>query len=124
MLIGKYPFTTTKEENHVELFKKMLNSDFSIPHHVSAEAKDLLRRMLAPENSRASFDLILFHPWIKSFIQQDHIFVSSSKATTTHNIKQKKKGNKRKKVLRVIKKGIRLVFLGPYPPPPRNYYYH
>ncbi|KAI9488033.1 hypothetical protein BDB00DRAFT_877878 [Zychaea mexicana] len=62
MLVGKHPFTAPNDR---KLFSKMLHGDFSIPHQLSDDAKDLLRRMLAPGNARASLDLVLFHPWLK-----------------------------------------------------------
>ncbi|KAG2225784.1 hypothetical protein INT45_011452 [Circinella minor] len=62
MLVGKYPFNAVNDR---KLFSKMMYGDFSIPQQLSDDAKDLLRRMLAPGNARASLDLILFHPWLK-----------------------------------------------------------
>ncbi|KAI9264399.1 kinase-like domain-containing protein [Phascolomyces articulosus] len=64
MLVGKYPFIASTDR---KLFKKMLSADFSIPSHLSEDAKDLLRRMLAPDTTRASLDLVLFHPWLKPY---------------------------------------------------------
>ncbi|ORY97711.1 kinase-like domain-containing protein [Syncephalastrum racemosum] len=65
MLVGKFPFIASSDR---KLFKKMLHADFSIPHSLSEDAQDLLRRMLAPESSRASLDLVMFHPWLKSYM--------------------------------------------------------
>ncbi|KAI8074376.1 kinase-like domain-containing protein [Gongronella butleri] len=62
MLVGAYPFKG--DTTHV--VRKMAQADFSIPDHLSHDAKDLLRRMLAPKSSRASMDLVLFHPWLKA----------------------------------------------------------
>lgn len=31
------------------------------------DVKDLLRRLLAPDSTRASLDLIIFHPWLKPY---------------------------------------------------------
>ncbi|KAL7320449.1 hypothetical protein PS15m_000338 [Mucor circinelloides] len=64
MLVGKYPFSAANDQ---QLFKKMLHSDFSIPNELSDDAKDIIKRMLAPDSSRASLDLIIYHPWIKSY---------------------------------------------------------
>ncbi|KAK4511390.1 UDP-glucose 6-dehydrogenase 4 [Mucor velutinosus] len=64
MLVGKYPFSAANDQ---QLFKKMLHSDFSIPNELSDDAKDIIKRMLAPDSSRASLDLIIYHPWIKYY---------------------------------------------------------
>ncbi|CEP12549.1 hypothetical protein [Parasitella parasitica] len=64
MLVGRYPFSASNDQ---QLFKKMLNSDFSIPNELSEDAKDLIKRMLAPDSSRASLDLIIYHPWLKPY---------------------------------------------------------
>ncbi|KAI8647019.1 hypothetical protein BD408DRAFT_439517 [Parasitella parasitica] len=64
MLVGRYPFSASNDQ---QLFKKMLNSDFSIPNELSEDAKDIIKRMLAPDSSRASLDLIIHHPWLKPY---------------------------------------------------------
>ncbi|ORZ01061.1 kinase-like domain-containing protein [Syncephalastrum racemosum] len=64
LLIGKYPFSGAPD--HRKLFVKMLHGDFRMPSHLSEDAKDLLRRMLAPDAARASLDLVIFHPWLRS----------------------------------------------------------
>ncbi|KAI9479549.1 kinase-like domain-containing protein [Zychaea mexicana] len=64
MLVGKYPFVASTDR---KLFKKMQSADFGIPSSLSEDAKDLLRRMLAPDTTRASLDLVLFHPWLRSY---------------------------------------------------------
>lgn len=119
MLVGNYPFSTTG--SHKELFKKMLHSDFRIPHSLSEDAKDLLRRMLAPESARASLDLILFHPWIRSNINP-HLS-EEEKVPQQHRAVKEKKIKKKNRVMGAFKKAIRLVFFGPYPPPKRDAYY-
>ncbi|CAO3650220.1 unnamed protein product [Mucor fragilis] len=117
MLVGKYPFSAANDQ---QLFKKMLHSDFSIPNELSDDAKDIIKRMLAPDSSRASLDLIIYHPWIKSYrpLLLDHyhnsnnhnnnhtgntmkanrpIFINNNNNTTTSkrpplsNIQQKKR---------------------------------
>ncbi|CAO3589960.1 unnamed protein product [Absidia cylindrospora] len=65
MLVGKYPFQT--DNDHRLLSTKMQHIDVGIPSHLSSDAKDLLRRMLAPNHSRASLDLVMFHPWLKPY---------------------------------------------------------
>ncbi|KAH8548570.1 hypothetical protein BGW37DRAFT_523337 [Umbelopsis sp. PMI_123] len=64
MLIGRYPFSAPNDK---ELFRKMLTADFTIPDEFSDNVKDLLRRLLAPDYTRASLDLIIFHPWLKPY---------------------------------------------------------
>ncbi|KAJ8663246.1 hypothetical protein O0I10_000484 [Lichtheimia ornata] len=64
MLVGRYPFVANNDR---KLFKKMLSADFSLPQDCSEDAKDLLRRMLAPDTTRASLDLVLHHPWVNPF---------------------------------------------------------
>jgi serine/threonine protein kinase len=81
MLVGKYPFSA---ENDQQLFKKMLRGNFSIPPELSEDARDLLRRMLAPDMTRASLDLVIYHPWIKSYrpLLLDQYY-TTSKATSS-----------------------------------------
>lgn len=96
MLVGHYPFKDTK--SHLETFEKMHKSDFNIPKSLSAEVTDLLIHMLNPSSTnRASFEFIRSHPWLNPI-----------------------KNTKKKKVIKTIKKVIRIVFRGPYPPP--SYY--
>lgn len=42
-----------------------------IDHHIcllaSVDVKDLLKCLLAPDSTRASLDLIIFHPWLKPY---------------------------------------------------------
>lgn len=64
MLVGKYPFSAVNDQ---QLFKKMLLSQFTIPSELSQDAKDLLKRMLAPDMTRASLDLIIYHPWLQPY---------------------------------------------------------
>ncbi|RCH78853.1 hypothetical protein CU098_005866, partial [Rhizopus stolonifer] len=83
MLVGKYPFTAANDQ---QLFKKMLHCDFSIPAELSEDAKDILRRMLAPVSIRASLDLIIYHPWIKPYrhLLLDHYTRPGSTMGTDH----------------------------------------
>ncbi|KAL9540947.1 hypothetical protein MBANPS3_009394 [Mucor bainieri] len=84
MLVGKYPFSAANDK---QLFKKMLHSDFSIPNELSDDAKDIIKRMLAPDSSRASLDLIIYHPWIKSYrpLLLDHYHNSSNHNNNNNN---------------------------------------
>ncbi|KAI8337621.1 kinase-like domain-containing protein [Chlamydoabsidia padenii] len=137
MLVGKYPFYANNDRH---LFNKMQHADFSIPSHLSSDAKDLLRRMLAPETSRASLDLVMFHPWLKpySVILPSHEFkrsiskMATAAATTTttpttpmitssrvlpepyHPVLTKKKKS-------LVNKMIVFIVQGPFPPPKHPY---
>lgn len=74
------------------------------------EARDLIQKLISPEQSRASFEMILVHPWLKkSFFQQQN--------TRTQQQPQPKKSNWRKKLLRLLTKILILIVKGPYPPP-------
>lgn len=73
MLTGKYPFHAS---NHQQLLKRMLHTSFSLPNDLSEDAKDILRRMLAPDIiTRASLDLIIYHPWLQPY---RHLLVEQS----------------------------------------------
>jgi serine/threonine protein kinase len=131
MLVGRYPFNNSTaaddedQSNDMALFQKMSKADFSIPNEFSIEVKDLMRRMLAPESTRASFDLIMFHPWLKPYYDSSTIPITPVTATTAvvDDVEKKttKKKRMKKKTIRMVKKVILLIFLGPYPPPKRAY---
>ncbi|KAI9299712.1 hypothetical protein BJ944DRAFT_273991 [Cunninghamella echinulata] len=134
MLVGTYPF---KANDDVKLWKKMLSSDFSIPDHLSEDVKDLLRRMLAPEQTRASLDLVMFHPWLKPY----HVNIStpsslssksSKPSTASFKIKIQKFKSKKKsssslsssvssKWYSMIHWILQWLCYGPYPPPSKVY---
>ncbi|KAI8997441.1 hypothetical protein BDB01DRAFT_771145 [Pilobolus umbonatus] len=65
MLVGKYPFDTLASDE--QLFKSMLRLNIQIPTSLSEDARDLIKRALSPMESRASLDLILYHPWLKPY---------------------------------------------------------
>ncbi|CAO3631574.1 unnamed protein product [Cunninghamella echinulata] len=140
MLVGTYPF---KANDDIKLSKKMLSSDFSIPDHLSEDVKDLLRRMLAPEQTRASLDLVMFHPWLKPY----HVNIStpsslsskssSSSTTSSFKIKIQKFKSKKKKLssssssltssfsskwYSMIHWILQWLCYGPYPPPSKVYH--
>jgi 5'-AMP-activated protein kinase, catalytic alpha subunit len=61
MMCGYLPFD---EESKSILYKKILNSDYSIPKHVSREAADLIRRILVRDiNKRLTITQIISHPY-------------------------------------------------------------
>ncbi|KAK4517961.1 uncharacterized protein ATC70_001310 [Mucor velutinosus] len=139
MLMGKYPFCSAsgRDLTHRELFRKMFTSDFVLSKALSNDARDLIQRMLSPENARASFDLVMFHPWIQPYVYwsdsvvRDHqVQAEPAKAAaalsttapaassqSTSKIKNKKHRKRIKKAARIIRKVIRIIFKGPYPPP-------
>ncbi|KAF7721976.1 hypothetical protein EC973_003889 [Apophysomyces ossiformis] len=131
MLVGNYPFSALNDRR---LFRKMLYADFRIPTELSEDAKDLIRRMLAPEANRASLDLVMFHPWLKPHkILADPLPADQQQPQQPSPapiaplppsvppepvIKQKKK---RKTVKRVFVKAMVFLVEGPYPPPRQPY---
>ncbi|CDH50717.1 predicted protein [Lichtheimia corymbifera JMRC:FSU:9682] len=135
MLVGKYPFVAP---NHRKLFSKMTHCDFSIPHQISEDAKDLLRRMLAPRQTRASLDLVLFHPWLKpvlfpgassSYLNHDSWFRSQQASSippplppsSTTRYRRKKRTNCHRHLVRILLRMLRVLARGPYPPPKKPY---
>ncbi|KAG2202192.1 hypothetical protein INT47_002111, partial [Mucor saturninus] len=130
MLVGKYPFSAANDQ---QLFKKMLHGNFSIPSELSEDAKDLLRRMLAPDLTRASLDLIIYHPWIKSYRpllldkcqqpssnhhQQEQLPPAPQQQQNTRRKKPSKSTSTSKKLL---KRAFSLLVQGPFPPPKQPY---
>ncbi|KAG0194591.1 hypothetical protein DFQ28_008849 [Apophysomyces sp. BC1034] len=128
MLAGAYPFSASNDRR---LFRKMLYADFRIPAELSEDAKDLLRRMLAPDPSRASLDLVMFHPWLKPYkvladppSEQPPPSLPPSAplpppVTPPERVAQQKK--KRKTVKRVLFRAMFFLVEGPYPPPKQPY---
>ncbi|KAI8326977.1 hypothetical protein EDC96DRAFT_532763 [Choanephora cucurbitarum] len=135
MLVGKYPFTASNDQ---QLFKKMLHCDFSIPNHLSDDVKDIIRHMLAPDSTRASLDLIIYHPWIEPYrhLLLDHYthsaaaakqpqqksksarFSTSSSTTVQEKAKKTRRSSRTK---RLLQNALRLIFQGPFPPPRSPY---
>ncbi|KAI8338910.1 kinase-like domain-containing protein [Chlamydoabsidia padenii] len=119
MLVGNYPF---KAKDDRKLVKKMLHADFSIPDHLSEDVKDLLRRMLAPEQTRASLDLVMFHPWMKPYRMLLSTTSLQSLVPTCSRISLRiNKKARKSKWWRLINKTCRFLFLGPYSPPSKPY---
>ncbi|KAI9299975.1 hypothetical protein BJ944DRAFT_244644 [Cunninghamella echinulata] len=143
MLVGKYPFSA---KNDRRLFNKMQQADFSIPQELTDDAKDLLRRMLSPDHTRASLDLVMFHPWLKPHTiiipspelkltpQQQPIIIHSREISSSSSQPQYqpqhrqtllplngKKKSKTKVLRKKLKKMMILIIEGPYPPPKRPY---
>lgn len=91
--------------------------------HQCADARDLLQRMLAPENTRASFDLVMFHPWLKPYNFWAEQSMPSEKGEAVPKKRKKRSRTKRrtKKALRLLRKVITFIIKGPYPPPDSYY---
>jgi serine/threonine protein kinase len=148
MLVGKYPFHNQLADaaavSHQDVFKKMFKYDFVIPKtlspgtyiiknhsnvlyinilHPCTDARDLIQRMLAPEKTRASFDLVMFHPWLKSYIfwPDQSIKVSENTKIFSKKPKNKSKTKEAKKVMRAFRKAILFIIKGPHPPPASYY---
>jgi hypothetical protein len=95
------------------------------------DAKDILRRMLAPDSTRASLDLIIYHPWLKSYrpllleqgnkepVKKQKKSIKRSNSAPAPKPKPKIKHNKRGP--KFIKKAFRLILQGPFPPPKQPY---
>ncbi|GET93157.1 serine/threonine protein kinase, putative [Leishmania tarentolae] len=63
MLCGTLPFD---DNNIAILFKKIQTADYAIPSHVSAEAQDLLHRVLVVNPlERATMEQVMQHPWLR-----------------------------------------------------------
>lgn len=64
LLAGKLPFD---EEIISSLFNKIKRGDYQMPHHLSDEVKDLIRRILQPDPiRRINISQIKRHPWFNT----------------------------------------------------------
>ncbi|CAO3588951.1 unnamed protein product [Absidia cylindrospora] len=69
MLCGYLPFdddpANPDGDNINLLYKYILNTPLAFPEYVSADARDLLRKMLVPDPAkRCSMEIIMAHPWL------------------------------------------------------------
>ncbi|CEG73429.1 hypothetical protein RMATCC62417_08814 [Rhizopus microsporus] len=96
LLVGRYPFNSDSMGDKA-LFERMLQFRYPIPNSLSPEAKNLIQQMLSPVESRISLNRLSNHPWF------------------TLN-------RRKKKSVRVLKKIIRFIIKGPYPPPKNPYF--
>lgn len=63
MLCGYLPFEDQKTSN---LYKKILNADYSLPKFLSADAKDIISRIFVTDpNKRITISELRKHPWFK-----------------------------------------------------------
>ncbi|KAI8366701.1 uncharacterized protein BYT42DRAFT_587583 [Radiomyces spectabilis] len=136
MLVGRYPFHASNDRL---LLKKMMHGDFSIPSHLSEDAKDLLRRTLAPEATRASLDLVMFHPWLKPYQLEAMVPPANDenkKPIVTLPAREvqppvpkeqapkapERKKKDRRRMGRALTQAFIFLIEGPYPPPKQPYH--
>lgn len=65
MVCGYLPFEDPKTS---QLYKKILNADYTIPKFVSSDGRDLLTKILNTDpDERATISDIRQHPWFKQY---------------------------------------------------------
>jgi len=65
LVCGYLPF---EDQNHAELYKKILNAEYEIPNSVSKEVADLISGMLTTDPTRRmNLNDIRQHPWYRQF---------------------------------------------------------
>lgn len=65
MLCGYLPFD---EESKSVLYQKILSCRYSIPRHVSSEARDLIKKLLVRDTKeRLTIAQIKKHPWFNRY---------------------------------------------------------
>ncbi|KAK3825136.1 MAG: kinase-like domain-containing protein [Benniella sp.] len=67
-LVGNPPFEVLDEDTREPTYQRIVSVDLDIPQYVSADAKDLILKLLRykPEE-RLALDRVLLHPWITRF---------------------------------------------------------
>ncbi len=66
-LVGNPPF---EAEGHSETYRRISKVDLKFPSHVSAEAKDLIQRLLVHDpKKRMPLQQVLQHPWIVKHVE-------------------------------------------------------
>ncbi|KAI9263199.1 kinase-like domain-containing protein [Phascolomyces articulosus] len=79
MLAGTLPF---QGDDMPQLFRRINSGTYTMPHHISREAADLISRLLCKSaRNRISAEECLKHPWLhrtKNGLEQRHSSVSSS----------------------------------------------
>ncbi|KAG2205234.1 hypothetical protein INT47_009499, partial [Mucor saturninus] len=79
MICGFLPFdddpSNPDSDNINQLYRYILSTHLMFPSYVSAEARDLLQRMLVPDpTKRCSLEYIIQHPWLdihREFLRKD-----------------------------------------------------
>lgn len=92
------------------------------------DVKDLLRRMLAPIGTRASLDLVLFHPWLKQQGMDSSIACLSYSNYSSHSgshrnitMQQQDPPTAKCKPFKPLLHLLTLIAYGPYRPPKGPY---
>jgi serine/threonine protein kinase len=83
MLVGGMPFKSTKTDNLgqmvVSLLADMRSQRFALPHTLSANAQDLLRRLLHPNpQQRITMADITTHPWFSVGLPSNALSMNDS----------------------------------------------
>lgn len=111
MLAGYLPFDDDPEnpegDNIQQLYRYILNTPLTFPDHVSAEARDLLQKMLVPEPAhRATLQTVMDHPWLQPYA---HLFTHSVEESERQSkeIQDAKKHQYRKQMREREKEQIR-----------------
>jgi 5'-AMP-activated protein kinase catalytic alpha subunit len=69
MVCGYLPF---EDPNTGQLYKKILSANYQIPNFVSAECKDLIKKLLDTDpRTRITISEIRDHPWYKQVIANE-----------------------------------------------------
>ncbi|KAI6243529.1 Aurora kinase [Aphelenchoides fujianensis] len=64
LLVGRPPFET---ENSNDTYKRIAKATYTVPDHVSAEARDLIKKLLVVDpHKRLSFDGVMRHKWVRA----------------------------------------------------------
>lgn len=72
LLTGKPPFPGKTDEEIIANIKSLdYNTDLPIFNEISADALDLIKKLLVPQDQRITAAQALAHPWITSHINED-----------------------------------------------------
>ncbi len=90
MLYGTVPF---KGGDMKELQRQILRGKFSLKDSVSAEARDLIRRMLdCDPHKRATIPEIFAHPWMQNIVRHISLFTEAEKEVVRKEYCYSRKG--------------------------------
>jgi serine/threonine protein kinase len=115
LLVGKAPFN---EKSALNTFERISNLDYTIPHELSAEAKDLIQNLLKPNaKDRLSLKDVLNHPFLREdTVQKEQSTLFSTSRYTTSNssngsvasmdISSERSGSKIKPLIPIVAKGL------------------
>lgn len=89
MLYGTVPF---KANNMHELHKLIMKAKYSLKEDVSEGARDLLKRLLAPDpKKRVTIPEIFAHPWMGDIDENFSLFTDAEKEGIAKEFTYKKK---------------------------------